>query len=309
MKGTIYLLLSAAIWGFALIAQKEGMDSLDAFSFTTIRCFLGAVSMFPLILWRTKQLRAKAEASKALATSGETGLSGEARISPELEVVPERMYWRAALPCGIFLTCLILFQQFGIPYTTVGKAAFITALYIPIIPLLERLSGKRISRRVWLSVAVTMVGVYLLCFTDGLSGFGFGDLCMVGAAVMASLQVLAVDKWAHRVDPVKLSYYQFVIVGLICLPLMLIFSDVTFAAIKASLIPLLYAGIFSCGLGYTFQVVGQRYAPPARAAILMSTETVFSLIAGMIFYQEIMSLVEYLGCAIMFAGVVLSQKE
>ncbi|MBR5229780.1 MAG: DMT family transporter [Firmicutes bacterium] len=285
IKGTIYLLIAAAIWGFALIAQKEGMTHLDAFSFTSIRCLLGGISMLPLVWWRTK------------------------RNTEEERAASEKLHWKGALQCGIFLTALMLLQQLGLPFTTVGKAAFITTLYIPITPLLERFTGKKIPRIIWLSGGVTMVGVYLLCFTDGLEGFSIGDLCMVGAAFAASLQMLSVDKWVKKVDAVKLSCYQFIVVGLICLPLTLIFSDITLDGILASWIPILYAGLCSCGFGYTFQVIGQKYTSAARTAILLSMETVFSLIAGLIFYREIMSPVEYLGCAVMFLGVVLSQKE
>jgi len=284
MKGTIYLLLTAAIWGFALVAQKEGMTHLDAFSFTAIRCLLGGISMLPLVLWRTKR-------------GGETEICAS-----------EKLHWKGAFQCGVFLTALMLLQQLGLPFTTVGKAAFITPLYIPITPLLERFTGKKIPRIIWLSGGVTMVGVYLLCFTDGLEGFGIGDLCMVGAAFAASLQMLAVDKWVKEVDAVKLSCYQFLVVGFICLPLTFIFSDITLEGVLASWVPILYAGLCSCGLGYTFQVVGQKYISAARTAILLSLETVFSLIAGMMFYREIMSPVEYLGCAVMFLGVILSQK-
>jgi len=221
----------------------------------------------------------------------------------------EKLHWKGAFQCGVFLTALMLFQQLGLPFTTVGKAAFITTLYIPITPLLESFTGKKIPRIVWLSGGVTMVGVYLLCFTDGIEGFSIGDLCMVGAAFAAALQMLSVDKWVKEVDAVKLSCYQFLVVGIICLPLTLLFSDITFEGILASWVPILYAGLCSCGLGYTFQVVGQKYTSPARTAILLSLETVFSLIAGMIFYHEIMSPVEYVGCAVMFLGVILSQKD
>ena len=286
-KGTIFLLIAAAIWGFALIAQKAGMDHLGAFSFTSIRCLLGGISMLPLVYVLTKKSAASADGA---------------------DQVSEKLSWKAALQCGFFLTCLMLLQQFGLPYTSVGKAAFITALYIPITPMLERLTGKKVSKYVWISAGVALVGMYLLCFTGGLEGFNFGDACMLGAAFAASLQMLAVDKWVKQVDPVKLSSYQFIVTGLICLPFALIFETVTWEAIQATAIPILYAALCSCGLGYTFQVVGQKYTTAGRTAILLSMETVFSLFAGMIFYQEVMSVIEYAGCAVMFLAVLLSQK-
>ena len=284
-KGTVFLIVAAAIWGFALIAQKEGMTHLGAFSFTSIRCLLGGISMLPLVWFLTKK-------------------SAGGRVSAS-----EKLSWKAAFQCGFFLTCLMLLQQFGLPHTSVGKAAFITALYIPITPILERLTGKKVSKYVWISAGIALVGMYLLCFTGGLSGFNIGDIFMLGAAFAASLQMLAVDKWVKQVDAVKLSCYQFLVVGLICLPLALIFEPFTWEAIRATALPILYAGLCSCGLGYTFQVVGQKYTSAGRTAILLSTETVFSLIAGMLFYQEIMSVIEYIGCGVMFFAVLLSQKE
>lgn len=284
-KGTVFLIVAAAIWGFALIAQKEGMTHLGAFSFTSIRCLLGGVSMLPLVWFLSRK-------------------SADGTVSAS-----EKLSWKAAFQCGFFLTCLMLLQQFGLPHTSVGKAAFITALYIPITPILERLTGKKVSKYVWISAGIALVGMYLLCFTGGLSGFNIGDIFMLGAAFAASLQMLAVDKWVKQVDAVKLSCYQFLVVGLICLPLALIFEPFTWEAIRATAMPILYAGLCSCGLGYTFQVVGQKYTSAGRTAILLSTETVFSLIAGMLFYQEIMSVIEYIGCGVMFLAVLLSQKE
>ena len=220
----------------------------------------------------------------------------------------EKLSWKAAFQCGFFLTCLMLLQQFGLPHTSVGKAAFITALYIPITPILERLTGKRVSKYVWISAGIALVGMYLLCFTGGLKGFNLGDACMLGAAFAASLQMLAVDKWVKQVDAVKLSCYQFIVTGLLCLPLALLFDPFTWEAIRATAMPILYAGLCSCGLGYTFQVVGQKYTSAGKTAILLSTETVFSLFAGMLFYHEVMSLIEYIGCGVMFLAVLLSQK-
>jgi len=293
-KGTVFLLCSAAIWGFALIAQKEGMTHLGAFSFTSIRCLLGGISMLPLVWFLGRKS----------AASGNGGTGSEAGFV----TASEKLSWKAALQCGFFLTCLMLLQQFGLPHTSVGKAAFITALYIPITPILERLTGKKVSKYVWISAGIALVGMYLLCFTGGLNGFNFGDACMLVAAFAASLQMLAVDKWVKQVDAVKLSCYQFIVTGLLCLPLALLFDTITWEAVRATAVPILYAGLCSCGLGYTFQVVGQKYTSAGKTAILLSTETVFSLFAGMLFYHEVMSLIEYIGCGVMFLAVLLSQK-
>lgn len=286
MKGTFYLLFSAFIWGFSLIAQKEGMTHMDIFGFTAVRCLLGGISMLPLLLYRSKKKSQKGESIR-------NGCG--------------KSYFIGAVECGIFLTAIMLLQQIGLPYTTVGKAAFITALYIPITPLLQSFGGKKTPRIVWIGGGVTVIGLYLLCFSGGISSLGFGDLCMLGAALAASLQMLAIDKWVKQLDGVTLSCFQFLVVGILCLPFALASGHLTGAAIHSSLVPLLYAGLCSCGLGYTFQVLGQKYTTPPKAAILLSTETIFSLLAGMLFYHEILTLTEYAGCFVMFLGVLLSQ--
>ncbi len=304
MKGTLYLICAAFIWGFALVAQKAGMTYMDVFGFTSVRCLLGGVSMLPLVVYRAKKARGEA-ASVSFPEAGSVGKSPASGIS---QSATAKDYILGSLECGIFLLGIMLFQQFGLPHTTVGKAAFITALYIPLTPLIQIFFGKKTPRTVWLGGGVTLIGLYLLCFTDGLSGFGFGDLCMLGAALAAALQMIAVEKWVQRLDGVTLSCFQFLVVGIICLPFALASGNLTLDAIQKTLIPILYAGLCSCGLGYTFQVLGQKYTTAAKAAILLSLETVFSLLAGLIFYRELLSAVEYAGCFVMFLGVLLSQR-
>lgn len=288
MKGTFFLLLSAFIWGFALVAQKEGMAFMGVFGFTSVRCLLGGFSMLPLLLYRRKKMVRSGAVSKKESA---------------------HLCLKGAVECGLFLTAIMLLQQIGLPYTTVGKAAFITALYIPLTPLLQTFCGKKTPLIVWLGGAVTVFGLYLLCFTGNFRGFSFGDLCMLGAALASSLQMLAVDKWVRCIDGVTLSCLQFLVVGILCLPFAIAGGELTAAAIQSSLLPLLYAGLCSCGIGYTFQVLGQKDTTPPRAAILLSTETIFSLLAGMLFYHEIFTWTEYAGCLVMFLGVLLSQYK
>lgn len=175
--------------------------------------------------------------------------------------------------------------------------------------MIERLFGRRISRFTWIGAGAAVVGLYMLCRPSPGDGFNFGDVCMLGAAFFCSLQMIAVDRGVRTIDPVKLSCMQFIIAGLVCIPFGIVFESITWEAVVDCLIPILYAAFGSCALGYTFQVVGQKYTPPAQAAIILSLETVFSLFAGMIFYREIMSLFEYAGCAVMFAAILVSQKE
>lgn len=280
-RGNIFLLAAALVWGMALVAQKEGMDHLGPFWFTAIRCTMGGVALLPLAIPRMKEGQGTREEFKPAGP----------------------------LMCGIFLALLILCQQFGLPHTTVGKAGFITALYVPMTPHIEKIFGKKITPFTWAGAGIAVIGLYMLCLPSSAGGLGFGDLCMLGAAFFCSLQMIAVDRTVKHMDPVVLSCLQFIICGLVCLPFAFALESISWEAVKACLVPILYAGLVSCGAGYTFQVIGQKYTPPAQAAIILSLETVFSLFAGMIFYGEVMSLVEYLGCASMFAAILISQKE
>lgn len=283
-KGTIFLLLAALVWGCGLVAQKAGMSHLGPFAFTAIRCTLGGVIMLPLISILNKS---KSSEPKDKATTKRTLLG--------------------AACCSIALTSLILFQQFGLPHTTVGKAGFITALYILITPIMGIFLGKRAPRSLWVGVAVGLVGMYMLCLYNGFSGFTFGDLMMLLASVAAAAHIHVIDHFVETVDPVKLSAYQFIITGLICIIPAIIFETVTWNAIIDCLIPILYAGIFSCAVGYTCQVVGQKYVDPSLSSLLLSLETVFSLFAGWLIFGEVLATNEYIGCGLMFIAILIAQ--
>lgn len=283
-KGTIFLLLAALVWGCGLVAQKAGMSHLGPFAFTAIRCTLGGVIMLPLISILNKS---KSSEPKDKATTKRTLLG--------------------AACCSIALTSLILFQQFGLPHTTVGKAGFITALYILITPIMGIFLGKRAPRSLWVGVAVGLVGMYMLCLYNGFSGFTFGDLMMLLASVAAAAHIHVIDHFVETVDPVKLSAYQFIITGLICIIPAIIFETVTWNAIIDCLIPILYAGIFSCAVGYTCQVVGQKYVDPSLSSLLLSLETVFSLFAGWLIFDEVLATNEYIGCGLMFIAILIAQ--
>ena len=284
-KGNILLFSAALIWGCALVAQKAGMSHLGPFGFTAIRCMMGGLALLPLVIYMdSKKSR---EEKRQEAGKGET-ITG-------------------AVWCGIVLTALVLFQQFGLPHTTVGKAGFITALYILLTPVMGIFMGKKAGRNLWIGVAVGLAGMYMLCLYEGISALTFGDLMMLGAAVMAAAHIHVIDHFVQKIDPVKLSSFQFIFAGLICVIPMLVFEEISAAAVAECLIPLLYSGLISCGLGYTFQVIGQRETDPSLASLILSLETVFSLLAGWIFFREVLSIPEYIGCGLMFAAIVISQ--
>ena len=302
--GRILLILSTMIWGCGLVAQKSGMDYLGPFWFTAIRCTLGGLSLLPLVYFAGKR-RTKAAGFDA----GCEGVAGEGSLPDKKEKADRKTTVKASLICGLALSALIFFQQVGISYTSVGKAGFITALYIIITPLLERLLGKRISKYIWISVVIALAGLSMLTLSGGIEKLTIGDFLMLCGAFANSVQILAIDKWVQKVDSVKLSCYQFLVVGAVNLPLALIFETFSWEAVIAGAVPIIYAGIFSCGIGYTLQAVGQQYTPPSQTSLLLSLETVFTLLAGMLFLNEVMTATEYSGCAVMFAAIILSQKQ
>ncbi len=284
-RGNTFLFLAALIWGCALVAQKAGMDHLGPFGFTAIRCTLGGLVLLPLI-WYLDRKKTDDE-KKNEASSKETIIG--------------------SVCCGIVLTSLILFQQFGLPYTTVGKAGFITALYILLTPVMGIFLGKKAGRNLWIGVVIGLAGMYMLCLFEGVSSLTFGDLMMLCAAVMAAAHIHVIDHFVQKIDPVKLSAYQFIVTGLICVVPMFIFEDISMDAVIDCAVPILYAGLISCGLGYTFQVIGQKATDPSLAGLILSLETVFSLLAGWIFFKEVLTIPEYIGCALMFMAIIVSQ--
>lgn len=284
-KSNLFLLMAALIWGCALVAQKSGMFYMGPFGFTAIRCTLGGVALLPLIWHRDRK---KSEEERAQEPSVKHTIMGSV--------------W-----CGVALTSLALLQQFGIVYTTVGKAGFITALYILLTPIIGVFFGEKVGRNLWIGVAVGLVGMYMLCLYEGVSSFNKGDIIMLAAAVAAAAHIHVVDHYVRKIDAVKLSSYQFIFTGLVCIVPAMVFETFTAEAIVSCAIPILYSGLISCGMGYTFQVIGQKGVDPSLASLILSLETVFSLFAGWIFFKEVLTIPEYIGCGLMFIAIIVSQ--
>lgn len=298
-KGNIFLILAAIVWGMGLVSQQAGMDYLGPLSFTAVRCTLGGISMIPLVIILSKnKAKAAQEASKA---------NEQVELSETSEA---KGLVKAAFFCAIPLLSLILLQQYGLLHTSVGKAGFITALYILITPVSGKfLLHKPVARNTWVGVAIALVGMYFLCLTDGIDGINIGDVIMIFAAIASSAHMHTVDHFVAKYDPVKLSCYQFIMVGLMCvIPALIFEGDVfTWEYIKLSAIPILYAGLASCAVGYTFQVIGQKYTEPNTASLLLSMETVFALLTGWIILGEVLAVREYIGCAVMFIAIIIAQ--
>lgn len=294
-KGNIFLILAAIVWGMGLVSQQAGMDYLGPLSFTAVRCTLGGISMIPLVMFLSK--------SKAKKQSQVEQRENQEKFS-------QKGLLKAAFFCAIPLLSLILLQQYGLLHTSVGKAGFITALYILITPVSGKfLLHKPVARNTWVGVGIALVGMYFLCLTEGIDGINIGDVIMIFAAIASAAHMHIVDHFVAKHDPVKLSCYQFIMVGLLCvIPALLLEGDVfTWEYIKLSAIPVLYAGLASCAVGYTFQIIGQKYTEPNTASLLLSMETVFALLTGWIILGEVLAVREYIGCAIMFIAIIIAQ--
>jgi len=286
---TSYALLTigAFIWGSAFISQKVGMDYLGALAFNGIRNLIGTSVLIPVILILDK--KKKPELLKA-------------------EKKNKKVLIKSGVICGILLAAASTSQQYALKYTTIGKVSFITTLYMIFVPIIGFFLGKKFRWILWISAILASAGMYILCLKRG-EGFALskGVLLAFLCAVLFAFQILALDKYTPMVNAVKLACIQFFVCGLICCSLMLVFENPTFSDVKNAAVPLLYAGVLSTGVAYTFQAVGQKHANPVMATIIMSLESVFALIVGWIVLKERMTARELTGCLIIFAGVLLTQ--
>jgi len=280
MKANLLLFIAAFIWGTAFVAQKSG-GAIGSFTFNGIRTFIGGLVLLPLVIKNHKD--------KTLPLFTKEELTG-------------------GIVCGFFLFVAASLQQFGLAYTTAGKAAFITTLYVVFCPILSLIVHKKKTRPlVWLCVVLDVIGLYLLCMTDASFSIQIGDTLVILCAVAFAGQMVAVDNYIDRIDGIKLSCIQFLFSGLLGIICMFIFeSPVSLSNIMTAWFPILYAGVISCGIAYTFQVLGQKEATPTIAALILCLESVFGVLAGAVILHETMTMREILGCIIMFAAVVIS---
>ena len=284
LTGSLQLLLAALIWGTAFVAQSVGMDHVGPFTFNAVRNLIGSLVLVPCIFLIRKLRPRAADAPRA---DRKTILLG-------------------GLACGTFLCIAANLQQFGIKDTTVGKAGFITALYIVIVPLLGIFFKKKVRLQLWISVILAVAGLYLLCITEKLT-IGKGDVYVVGSAFGFALQIMAVDYFAARMDGMILACGEFLVCGLETFILMFIFETPTIAGIQAAALPLLYTGVLSCGVAYTMQILGQSKVDPTLASLIMSLEAVISALAGWALLGQKLSARELCGAVLMFAAVILAQ--
>lgn len=284
VKNFILLLITALIWGTAFVAQQVGMDYVGPFTFSTIRCILGGMVLIPVIYLLN---RYKTEEQKAVESQRATLIGG--------------------VICGVILCVASNLQQIGIQYTTVGKAGFLTALYIIIVPILGIFFQRKAGIKLWISVLVATAGLYLLCMTDSFC-LELGDSLIFLCAIIFSVHILVIDHYGPRVDGVKMSCIQFFVAGILSGLVMLPLESVpTMEMLLAAKIPILYAGLLSCGVAYTLQIVGQKNVNPTIASLILSLEAVISVIAAWLILQQRMTTRELIGAGLMFLAIILAQ--
>ena len=291
MKNSALLFLTAAIWGVAFVAQRVGMDYVGPFTFNAVRFLLGGTVLLPFLMWKRRKERAAA------------GWREETR---EEKRARRRITLIGGICCGLALSTASLLQQKGILHTTVAKAGFITALYIIIVPVLGLFFRKKVRRLVWVSVALAVAGMYLLCIKESFA-IGKGDFFVFLCAIVFSIHILVIDYFSPKADGVALSCIQFYTSSIICGAGMFLLETPSWQAIVSGWMPILYAGILSCGVAYTLQIIGQKGMDPTVASLILSLESVISLIAGWILLGQKLDLREIMGCVLAFAAIILAQ--
>lgn len=286
IKSSLILLLTATIWGVAFVAQSVGMEYIGPFTFNAIRCVLGGMVLIPVIL--------------VLKKKKETGAENQ-------EKEDKKTLWMGGIACGVILCIASNLQQFGIMEASVGKSGFFTALYIVMIPVIGIFIGKRPGIKLWFCVALAVVGMYLLCMKDGSFTIERADIMLLLCALAFSFHILVVDYFSPKVDGVKMSCIQFFVCGVLSAVGMLFTETPDIFNIQAAWLPLLYAGLLSCGVGYTLQIVGQKGINPVIASLIMSLESVISALAGWVILGQVLSPKEILGCVLMFVAIIITQ--
>lgn len=291
LRQVVFPILAAFIWGTAFVAQDLCADSIGAFAFNATRYFIAVLALLVVIL-----ISDKLKKNKPTLTAQE-------------KKAANKQLWLGGLCCGAALAIASNFQQAGlVAGTDAGKAGFITALYVVLVPVFGLFFKRKVSLPTWIAVMLSVVALYLLCIKGDFS-LAPGDLLVLVCAVCFAVHILVIDHFTAYCDGVKLSCLQFLFAGIISTICMFIFEDVDFAAILSCALPLLYVGIFSCGVGYTLQILAQKDSNPTVVTILLSLESVFAVIAGAIILKQQMTVREYIGCAIMFAAVILAQVQ
>lgn len=333
LKGIILLLITASVWGVAFVAQSSGMNHMNAFAFNCIRNIIGVIVLLPLAFYQYYKRNNFHFHATTHAKQTDSHNPGKTLNKPNVhnrnenietfnlhntDNIPNTFHlWDifvkhkdlliGGLVCGTALCIASNFQQLGIEHSTVGKSAFITTLYIVLVPILGLFMKKKVSLQVWIGVVLAMIGLYLLCMKEEVFVLGTGDIYLLLCALFFTFQIMLVDYYVKKADGLLLSIMQFFVTAILS-GICMIFTEIpSIANIIDCAIPLLYAGGISCGVGYTLQIIGQKYVPATVASLIMSLESVIAALAGWLILHEVLSTKELVGCGLVFAAVLLTQ--
>ena len=285
LRQYLLLLLTAMLWGGGFVGQKLGMDYVSPFTFTFFRTFIGALFLVPVIMIASR-----------IRIKGESAISKSSRSD----------FIKGSLAVGFCLIAAETFQQYGLKYTDVHKASFITAMYVVLVPVLGLFIGQKNRARIWIAVAVSVAGLAFLTLKGGHLSMETGDLLVLVCALLFAVHVQVIDYWVRKVDGVLLSFGQFIVASALGLVLALASGPDSWESIKAAFPAILYCGIVSNGIAYTLQIVGQRGVNPAGASIVLSLESAFGALAGVLFLGERMTAQAFTGCALMFTATMIA---
>jgi len=283
-RGNILLFIAAFIWGTAFVAQREGVNVLHPCTYNGIRNFVGCIALLPVIL---------------IMDSGAKRKGTFVKDNPKTLIL-------GGILCGVILFVASTLQTMALTDADEGKAGFMTALYLIIVPVIGVFMGRKIKPVIWVCVVLATFGLYFLCVEKG-TGFSFdkSEMLLLGCAFVFAMHILVIDYFSPRVNGVKLSFLQFFVVGVISLVYIILIDKPTLNSIFQCAIPILYAGVMSSGVAYTFQILGQKDAEPAVASIIMSMESLFALLAGIIISGNRPTSRAIIGCMLMFAAIML----
>ncbi len=287
VKSVLILLLTAAIWGFAFVAQRVGMQHVGAFTFNGVRFALGSISLLPVIYFFSKKSTENIENTE------------EADLKTTV---------KSGILLGSVLFIAASLQQVGLIYTTAAKAGFITSLYIVLVPILGIFLKQKTNAATWLGALTAVIGLYFLSINEGFT-IEFGDFLEIIGAFFWAAHIQLIDKFVKNINAIKLSSVQFATCSVLSLIVAFITEDVNLSGLTSAIVPILYGGVMSAGVAYTLQAVGQKYAKPSHAAIALSMESVFAAIGGLLLLNELLPVRGYLGCALMLLGMLIAQSE
>ena len=278
-------MLGTFIWGMAFIAQSVGMETIGPFTFQVIRCMLGVIFLFLVTFFFDWKIGMRAS----------------------LQKWKNKKLWISGIICGTALFAATSLQQVGLVYTAPGKAGFLTAMYIVLVPVLGIFVHRKPGINAVVSVLLALVGLYLLSFTD-MGSINIGDILLTGCALAFAVQILLIDRFAPDLDGLRLNCVQSLVVSLLSVPCIFLNREtVGLQTVLDCWLPLCFAGIFSMGVAYSMQIIGQKRLDPTAASLIMSLESVFAALGGWLILHNTMTPSELTGCTLVFAGVIVSQ--